>query len=154
MITLINRQRSIPIDIVWLEKLVAAVLDSIDYSDFNVQILITTNKTIATYNEGYRNKKGPTDILSFRFYPEQVPGKKVYAENGEQNIGDLILSAEYIVRSAKKLGISFEHRLMILCIHGIVHLLGYDHETDQDYAQMQAVEDTILAQLPSKLIKK
>jgi len=154
MITLINRQRAIFIDTIWLEKLIKAILKSIDYSDFEVQILITTNKSIARYNETYRAKKGPTDILSFRFYPEQIPGKKVYGPSGEKNIGDLVLSAEYIVRSAKKLGVSFEHRLMILAIHGIVHLLGYDHETDQEYTRMQQLEDTIFSSLPSSLIKK
>lgn len=151
MITLINRQRTIPIDLVWLHSLVEAVLTITEYDSFDVQILLTTNKTIRSYNETYRGKKGATDILSFRYYPEQLPGKKVFSPTGEQNIGDLVLSPQYIVKSAQTLDVTFEHRLMILIIHGIVHLLGYDHETDNEYKIMQGVEDKILLKIPPSL---
>ena len=65
MITLINRQWKIPLDERWLTALVQEVLVTLGYEEFAIGILITTNKTIQYYNETYRHKKGPTDILSF-----------------------------------------------------------------------------------------
>ncbi len=154
MITLINRQRKIPIDEAWIKALVQEMLTIIDYRSFDVGILITTNKTIQRYNETYRHKKGPTDILSFSYYPDQLAGTRIIpTHEDEKNLGDMILSAEYIMKSAQQRGVSFDHRLMILIIHGICHLLGYDHERDEEYTVMQAYEDTILQKLPKKLVR-
>ena len=153
MITLINRQRKIPIDEQWLTAAVQDILKQLDYETFDIGILLTTNKTIKKYNETYRGKKRPTDILSFSYY-EVSPGEKIVAASDEEkNLGDLILSPEYIVSSAKKLGVSFEHRLLILLIHGICHLIGYDHETDEEYHQMKALEDQLLSKLPQELVR-
>jgi probable rRNA maturation factor len=152
MITLINRQRKIPLDELWLTALVQEILIVLKYEDFDVGILCTTNKTIGRYNELYRHKKGPTDILSFAYYPHHTPGSKLNPLHAdEKNLGDLILSPEYIIRSAKKLNIPFEQQLMILIIHGICHLLGYDHEDDEQYEIMKALEDSIRVQLPMQL---
>ncbi len=153
MINLINRQRKIPLDERWLTALVTEVLTILEYKEFDIGILITTNKTIQHYNETYRHKKGPTDILSFAYYPNHLPGTRIEAQDDEKNLGDLILSPEYIVQSALALGVTFEHRLMILVIHSICHLLGYDHETDQQYLVMQALEDDIRNKLPKKLLR-
>ncbi len=153
MITLINRQRKIPVDERWLAALVQEVLTILEYEEFAIGILITTNKTIQHYNETYRHKKGPTDILSFAYYPNHIPGTRIEAPDDEKNLGDLILSPEYIIKSAKNLGVTFEHRLKILTIHGICHLLGYDHETDKQYLVMQALEDDIRNKLPKKLLR-
>lgn len=153
MITLINRQRKIPIDKDWVEALVKKILIQLDYDSFDIGILLTTNKTIATYNETYRGKKGPTDILSFRYHDDIIPGKRIEPKTPEdQNLGDLILSPEYIKAYADKEGIPFKHRFMILLIHGICHLLGYDHETEAEYRLMQDLENTILNHLPRDLI--
>lgn len=153
MITLINRQRKIPIDEQWLTAAVQDILKQLDYETFDIGILLTTNKTIKRYNETYRHKKGPTDILSFSYY-DLKPGERIVPEtDDEKNLGDLILSPEYIVTSAQKLGVSFDHRLLILVIHGICHLLGYDHETDKEYHQMKELEAKIFAQLPKKLTR-
>ncbi len=152
MITLINRQRKVPLDEQWLTELITEILTILTYQDFDIGILITTNRTIQRYNETYRYKKGPTDILSFAYHPHTTPGTKIATTHeDEKNLGDLILSPEYIVHSAKNLGVTYEHRLMILTIHGICHLLGYDHETDEQYAVMQAREDSILKKLPGRL---
>jgi len=151
MITLINRQRKIPLDQHWLHELIREILAIIEYEDFSLGVLITTNKTIQRYNETYRHKKGPTDILSFSLYPHHKPGSKIQPIDDEKNLGDLILAPEYIHKSAHQLNVPFEHRVMILVIHGICHLIGYDHETDKDYEIMQALEDDILANLSSRV---
>ncbi len=127
------------------------ILSIIQYDDFSVGVLITTNRSIREYNRTYRDKDKPTDILSFRFHPRIESGKriKVYSEE-EKNLGDLILSLEYIKKDAAQRGISLQERLTILLVHGICHLIGYDHETEADWRSMRAKEAYILKNLKKR----
>lgn len=152
MIQLINRQKKIAIDRVWLESLAQELLGATGHASFDLGILLTTNRTIARYNKVYRHKQGPTDILSFSFHPGHIPGTPVVARHpDEQNLGDLILSLEYIQAYCAGEKVSFEHRLMILITHGICHLLGYDHEDDAEYAVMHNLEEKLIRELPPSL---
>lgn len=148
MITIKNKTRKIPLDQKWLENQAKQVLDILGYSDFDLGILLTTNATIRTFNKQYRGKDIPTDILSFAFHPGLKAGKRIkIRSNDEKNLGDLIISLEYIYKDPKKMGFTFTRRMQILLVHGICHLLGYDHEKDEDYRVMQAQERDILKQL-------
>lgn len=150
MILIRNRQRSFPVDISLLKSDVERVLAALNYADFDVNIIITTNATIKKYNKKYRNKDKATNILSFSYHADVPAGKriKVYTED-DKNLGDLILSAEYITKEAADLGISFCDRLRILIVHGICHLLGYDHIEDADWHRMRAKEAFLLKKLRS-----
>ena len=150
MIIIKNTQRLVKIDKNKLKKNAQGILDIIGYEDFDLGIWLTSNKTIQKINREYRKKDKPTDILSFSFHPNIKPGKKINARNeDEKNLGDLILSPIYIEEQLKNTNISFEDRLEVLLIHGICHLLGYDHEIDKDYRQMRAKELSILKKLKS-----
>lgn len=145
MIYIRNTQRKIIVDTEKLMRDAQKMLDLLRYSEYDLSILITTNKTIRAYNKTYRHKDKPTDILSFPYHPSLRAGariKPVFEE--DKNLGDLILSAEYIVVAAQEYGVSFEERLHILLVHGICHLLGYDHITDADYRRMRAKESWLL----------
>ncbi len=105
--------------------------DALNYSDFDISVLITTNKTIRDYNRDYRNKDKPTDILSFpttQSY-KRVNGLRLKHEE-DKNLGDLIISAEYVTKDAKELKVTFEARMKKFLVHGVCHLLGYDHIID------------------------
>lgn len=144
MITIINRQRKYPFDTAQLEAGIQKILDAVGYSDFDIGVLITTNKTIRWYNKAYRMKDKPTDILSFSYHKDLQPGKRIKVTTEEdKNLGDLILSPEYIAKAAKEMNTSFENRFHTLLIHGICHLLGYDHETDEEWRSMEAKEAAI-----------
>lgn len=148
MITIKNRTRTVAIDTAWLTTQAQKILDILDYSDFDLGIMLTTNATIRTFNKHYRGKDKPTDILSFAFHPHVKAGKRIQiSSNEEKNLGDLIISLEYIYKDPKKMGFTFTKRMQILLVHGICHLLGYDHEKDRDYKVMQAKEQEILEQL-------
>ncbi|MEX0940265.1 MAG: rRNA maturation RNase YbeY [Candidatus Babeliales bacterium] len=150
MITIRNTQRKIQINEKKIRENVQQILDILDYSDFDIGIWLTTNKTIQAYNRDYRNKDKPTDILSFPFYPDLKPPKRIYPKNeDEKNLGDIIISLEYVKKDAQRLGISFEKRIQILLVHGICHLLGYDHQTDDDYKIMRKKEAFLLKKLNS-----
>ena len=145
MITLKNRQRRFPLNLTRIERTVERILTLLKYPDFDIGILFTTNKTIRRYNKQYRHKDKPTDILSFSYH-HLTPGQRIHVtEEEDKNLGDLILSIEYIDKH--KLNQSLEERLTVLLIHGICHLLGYDHETDHDWRSMRAKEAYLLKKL-------
>ena len=145
MINIINKQRSVPLNRKELESLIGKILSIIDYEDFDIGILFTTNTTIQDYNRTYREKNKPTDILSFAYHPHKKPEERIAViTEDDKNLGDLILSPAYIKKDAQALGASFQERLTILLIHGICHLLGYDHEEDVDWELMKIEEKRIL----------
>ncbi len=147
VITIHNRQRKIPLNVPWMQRIVKKILSLIEYEDFDIGMLITTNKTIRRYNREYRHKDTPTDILSFRYHPTIKAGKRIEVADEEKDLGDLILSLEYIQKEAQKKGVALQEHLKVLLVHGICHLIGYDHETDADWHTMQAQETFLLKRI-------
>lgn len=145
MITVSCRQRSLPCSTERITLFMEELLRVLRYPDFDVGILLTTNKTIRRYNREFRNKDKATDILSFSYHENLTPGKriKVHSED-DKNLGDLIISLEYVHKDALHRKTTLEERLKVLLIHGVCHLLGYDHETDSDWRSMRAKEAFLL----------
>lgn len=148
MVIIKNSQRTIAVNTKELELYVQKILHIVDYSDFDIGLWITTNKTIRTFNKEYRHKDTPTDILSFSYHSHLKAGERINPKTAEDyTLGDLIISAEYVQKAAKSLGVPFQERLQYLIVHGICHLLGYDHVHDADYKKMHALEKAILKKL-------
>lgn len=148
MITIKNTQSDIKIDAKALKKKAQHLLAALEYADFDVGILFCTNDQMQEYNKTYRGKDKPTDVLSFPYHPNLVAGQRIIAaSDDDKNIGDIIIAPEYVQTDAPKWNQTFEQRIDILLIHAICHLLGYDHETDQDYDIMKAQEEWLLEQL-------
>jgi len=108
-----------------------------------IDLTICYNHTIKQYNLQFRGKNSPTDVLSFPLDSseiEQIP------------LGSIVISADYIMENSKTLGHSLSDELSLLFIHGILHLLGYDHEVDS--GQMRAEEEALIKEfnLPKSLI--
>lgn len=148
MINLKNSQRKIAINTEQIIDQAQQILNIVGYPDFDLGIWITTNKTIREYNREYRYKDKATDILSFPYHTDLQAGKriKICCEE-DQNLGDLIISAEYVVQEAAKYKVTFEERMKILLVHGVCHVLGYDHIEDADYRRMRAKEAYILKKI-------
>jgi rRNA maturation RNase YbeY len=145
MINFKDSQRSIKIDAAQLIKDAQTFLTALGYEDFDLGIWITTNATIKKYNRDYRQKDKPTDILSFPYHDTLKAGKRIkVSEPEDENLGDLIISAAYVKKDAVRLGISFERRMRRLLVHGICHLLGYDHIKTSEYKVMLAKERELL----------
>jgi probable rRNA maturation factor len=142
---LIDNEQSIKIDTEKLQHDAQKIIDFLGYADFDVSILLCDSPTMHEYNKRYRDKDKPTDILSFSFYPLLRPGESIEASSeDEKNLGDIILCPEYIQNDLAQWEQSFELRLQVLLVHGICHLLGYDHIEDNDYIIMKAKEDELL----------
>lgn len=105
-------------------------------------LALSSDEEVARLNAAYRGKPAPTNVLSF-------PARHARPEEAETSrfLGDLVLARETLLREAAELGLPFEHHLQHLVVHGLLHLLGYDHEDDADAHVMEALEVRILARL-------
>jgi probable rRNA maturation factor len=103
-------------------------------------VVLGDDALVRALNQSYRGKDKPTNVLSFPF---QVPPGG--AHNGI--LGDVVLAAETVAREAAERGIPPVHHLQHLVIHGLLHLLGFEHETDAAAENMERLETEILATL-------
>lgn len=114
---------------------------------------VTSSRQLAALNWEYRQKRGPTDCLSFTArqwgpVPERlVPNEGGGEEEGGVDVGDMYLAADRIEADASKLGQDREARWRLLLVHSFLHLLGHDHETDAAHAVMEARQQEVLAAL-------
>jgi probable rRNA maturation factor len=93
-----------------------------------VQILITSNRRLRELNRRFRNNNKATDVLSF---PAPVTGGNAKRANrNHTHEGDIAISAEIAAHQAEMRGHSLAHEIKVLILHGMLHLAGYDHETD------------------------
>lgn len=146
MIQIINKQRKIKVPVKKLEQSIQAMLKVLKYEDFDVGLFLTTDRTIRQYNKTYRNKDKATDILSFPYHTEIKPGQKIIVKTPEdKNLGDIIISLEYVKRSAPDWSRSFENHLIALLAHGMAHLLNHTHDLDTDFELMQKIEKKLLS---------
>lgn len=113
----------------------------------DVSLLLTTDRGIRSLNRRYRKKDRATDVLSFPAAGEGFPGAGSHA-------GDLAISVETAVRQAQDQGHSLSTELRVLMLHGLLHLAGYDHETDE--GEMARKEFRLRARLglPQGLIER
>lgn len=104
-----------------LSKIAHRALEVLGLSKVELSIALVSDAQIKRLNKLYRNKDKPTDVLSFPI------GEKV---NGWLILGDIVISVDTARRQAQELGYSLEEELKRLLVHGLVHLLGYDHELE------------------------
>lgn len=145
MVLILDEQNFIPIDQNKIKTKFNSFLKKLELSKWQVSIVFVDAGTIAEFNEKYRSKTGPTDILSFPFFQDLKAGQKPVAQKGElMDLGDIIICPEKIAAYATDLEQTFHDRLERMMLHGLLHLLGYDHETDADLDQMKTLEESIL----------
>jgi probable rRNA maturation factor len=148
MITIKNNQRTVKVDTKQLKKIMQQLLDCVGYSDFDIGIMLASDATIRTYNKTYRNKDAVTDILSFPYHTTLKPGDAItVAHEEDKNLGDLIIAPSYVGKDAPNWNQTLPERMKVLLVHGVCHLLGYDHETENEYDVMHKKEIALLNQL-------
>jgi len=106
-----------------------------------LSVALVSDDEMAALNERYRGKEGPTDVLSFG-----CDDPCAAALDEPITLGDVVIAPDVALRQAQELGTTVESELNLLLVHGILHLLGYDHEADEDAAAMQAREAALLAE--------
>jgi probable rRNA maturation factor len=129
-----------PLDLEAFERLGAFVLRMEEAPDaVELSVALVDDDEIATLNEHYRGVAGPTDVLSFGC-DDPCPA----ASDEPITIGDVIIAPDVAQRQAAELGTTVEDELDLLLVHGVLHLLGYDHGSDADATAMQARERALL----------
>lgn len=114
-----------------------------------INILLTDNAVIQSLNKSYRDQNKPTNVLAFpSLNPDEV--SNLYKNNLEQSpiiLGDVVLAFETIQQESIEQKKDFEKHLVHLAVHGTLHLLGFDHENDDEAATMESLEIKILSSL-------
>ena len=105
-----------------------------------VEVLLTSDAEMQELNAKWRGKDKPTDVLSFPSQGADLPGMQVF-------LGDIALGLEVAKADADKLGRDFPLHVMHLLVHGFLHLLGYDHMSEDEAKHMEGLEAKILAPL-------
>lgn len=111
-----------------------------------ISLTIVDDCEIHQLNLQWRQVDRPTDVLSFEC---EKPDDSDLGEGEPCELGDIVLAPDYIASQAKEFGTSEKDETRLLFIHGILHLLGYDHEEDQEAHRMQGLEEDILAEIPN-----
>ena len=130
-----------------IDKLVAKAFKIEGFSLPNVYIGIgvVTEEEIKQINSEYRKVDAPTDVLSFPiFSKEELDKMKADKYDTETSIGDIVLCMDVIERHAAEYGTGFNREMLYMIVHGICHLLGYDHEVEDEKKEMRALEEKIL----------
>ena len=116
-----------------------------DVVHWEVSVLGCNDARIADLNGDFRAKRQPTNVLSWPSVDRFVgAGKRPKAPTGDPELGDIAISYETCKNEAKSGNKPLEHHVTHLIVHGVLHLLGYDHESDDDADLMEATEIAIL----------
>jgi probable rRNA maturation factor len=117
MVEVVNRQRSKKVDTETWTRFADRALGAIGKHGSSATIAFVSDTNIRKLNQQFRNVNRPTDVLSF-------PAEE------ETNLGDIAISVDTAAAQAKENGLTFEAEIAQLILHGLLHLCGYDHETD------------------------
>ena len=124
MIDVVNRQRKLKLDPELWEKFAAKVLQVLPGNASGVTVAFVSDRMMRELNRRWRGKPGTTDVLSF-------PAEQDQFEKAEgQTLGDVVISVEQAARQASENKVSFDDEIAQLILHGLIHLCGYDHATD------------------------
>ena len=110
-------------------------------------VRFTSNDEVRKLNAAYRGKDKPTNVLSFPLVPQDMLDGLANTDDGEILLGDIILAKETCVKEAEEKQISVSDHAAHLVVHGTLHLLGYDHQSEADALTMEALETRALANL-------
>ena len=129
-----------------IQRAIAAAAESVDadVGDAELAVMLTDDPGIRTLNSNWRGIDKPTNVLSF---PALQPDGGRREDDAPRMLGDIAIAYQTMRGEADDEQKPFDHHLSHLAVHGFLHLIGYDHETDDDAEAMEILEREILAQL-------
>ena len=136
-----------------IKNAVKATLKYMEFrNDVEISVVLTDNPGIQALNATHRNIDRPTDVLSFPMFDYDENGEIIedYAEFNEMGdlcLGDIVISLERAEEQAEAYGHSFVREVTFLTVHSMLHLLGYDHMTPEDEAEMFGYQNDILEEM-------
>ena len=170
---IVNKQKKVRLAARPLQEFLRRAQRELKIPNSEITIAFVSDAEIARWNEAYRKKKGPTDVLSFpatagarknvvakangakkaeilggiAFAPETAKRREILGDMAiaPEILGDIAIAPETARRYAKKNGRSLAAEIRVLMLHGVLHLMGYDHESDQ--GQMNRIEQRLRRRL-------
>lgn len=122
-----------------IDKLISFALNYLNIENAVLNIIIVDNETIHKINKEYRNIDRPTDVISFA-----LEDNKDFIDIGYRILGDIYISIDKVREQSINYNHSFLRELSFLSIHGLLHLLGYDHMNEEDEKEMFELQELIL----------
>lgn len=105
-------------------------LNGFDFDTISFDFLYCDSKKTHEINKEYRQKDYPADIITFAIFADS---EEKFIFDGEINLGEVIIALDKVIEESDKKGVTKEYELTFLISHGILHLLGFDHQTEEDY---------------------
>lgn len=136
-----NLQENHPIPVETIRTKATVVLNALGCPDDELSLVIVDDTRMRELNRDYRGVDRPTNVLAFAMRDGE------FADVTPDLLGDVIISTDTVRREADTEGVTFEAHFDRLMIHGILHLLGYDHETDAEAEGMEAKTEELIALL-------
>jgi probable rRNA maturation factor len=135
----------------WSQLAESALQDEGVRGSAEVSLIFVDEDAIADLNERFMGKSGPTDVLSFPIDDEPIPAPGGVTDSSEgaefdipQLVGDIVICPSVAANNAIDHGVSFEDEVALLVVHGVLHLLGWDHMVDDEAEKMEAREQELL----------
>ncbi len=139
-------EQDVPLSTEPLQRLARLVLEQEGLSaNTEVAIMFVSDEAMADYNQRFMDREGPTDVLAFPLEDLEPGTPPVSVDGVPVSLGDVIISPGYVHRQAERRHTPPEDEMALMVAHGLLHLLGYDHDTDIQAEQMEARERTLLA---------
>ncbi len=134
------------VDATWIRKMARQILRSEGVTPpYEVSLVFTDSETVRQLNRDYRGVDKPTDVLAFYMLPQRgVDSSFALPPDGVTRLGEVVISYPQAIEQAKEQGHSPERELALLIIHGILHLLNYDHEEPEEESEMREKERELL----------
>jgi probable rRNA maturation factor len=149
----VSDEQSEPLDAPGLRRFAQVVLEAEGLpANTEMAMILVGSDQIAEYNSRFMGREGPTDVLAFPLEdlrPGEVPAPVV--NEPPVALGDVFLCPEEIMRRSNELGVPYEDFLYLLVVHGILHLLGYDHDDDETARLMERRDEELLALVGRRL---
>jgi probable rRNA maturation factor len=148
---ILNRQRSVRLSTRALESFLLRVRRELDLKQAQVTVCLVSDAEIAGMNQSFRKKHGPTDVLSFPAVRLRKPRQSRRSTSApvsldsNASLGDIAIAPAVAKRNAKSYGRTLPAELKILILHGVLHLLGFDHEAD--HGEMDRTEKKLRRRL-------
>lgn len=118
-------------------------LSGFEYNTVTFDFVYCDSEKTHEINRDYRNKDYPADIITFAIFAD-APINEKFIFDGEINLGEVMIALDKVQEEAQKKETTFEYELAFLISHGIMHLLGFDHQTEEDYNFVVAMQKQAL----------
>jgi probable rRNA maturation factor len=156
---IVNRQSRVSISLGNLENFLGQARRRLRLPKDSFTVCLVSDTEIARWNRAYRGKSGPTDVMSFPINTHKIKRRRsrngrarkgdlldaITTKHSEKYIGDIAIAPAVAKRNASRFSRSFDDEMRILILHGILHLMGYDHEADD--GQMERRESRLRREL-------